>query len=122
MCKAMYDSDWYGVTSDLMNSYAWDTAILFIQKYSGDMDYAKQNSLNITLTNTGVNGDERCHIHDMASNCIEWTTETFKDASMPSVNRGGYYTNSNASTNYRSSGGSITIANNRIAFRPILYL
>ena len=31
ICRAMYDNN-YGITSDLMNSYAWDTAIVFIQK------------------------------------------------------------------------------------------
>ena len=29
-------------TSDLVNSYAWDTAIVFIQTFSGDTDYSKQ--------------------------------------------------------------------------------
>lgn len=67
----------YGATSDLVNGYAWDTAILFVQKYSGDVNYSMQSSLNNTLANTGVNGDEKCHIHDMASNCFEWITETY---------------------------------------------
>ncbi len=55
------------IPSDLINSYAWDTAIVFIQKYSGDSDYSRQNSLNTTLVNTGTIGNERCHINDIAS-------------------------------------------------------
>ena len=62
-------------TSDLINSYAWDTAIVYIQNFSGDTDYSRQNSKNISLSNTGTNGDEVCKINDMASNTFEWTTE-----------------------------------------------
>ena len=38
-CQNLYE----GVNSDLVNSYAWDTAILFIQKYA-DSDYSRQVS------------------------------------------------------------------------------
>ena len=31
------------VTSDLINSYAWDTAIVYIQNFSGDTDYSRQD-------------------------------------------------------------------------------
>ena len=63
------------VTTDLINSYAWDTAIVYIQNFSGDTDYSYQTSKNTSLSNTGVNGDEVCKINDMASNTYEWTTE-----------------------------------------------
>ena len=120
VCRDMYDSN-YGATSDLVNSYAWDTAILFIQTYSDDSNYSGQNSLNTILANTGTNGDERCHIHDMASNCEEWTTETSSSVSSPCVVRGDYYNNiSRYNTSWR---GGITPAGSRVvAFRPLLYL
>ena len=38
LCQNLY----IGVNSDLVNSYAWDTAILFIQKYA-DSDYSRQD-------------------------------------------------------------------------------
>ena len=41
------------VESDLMNSYAWDTAIIFIQTFSGDIDYSKQNRIQTTIATTG---------------------------------------------------------------------
>ena len=63
------------VNSDLINSYAWDTAIVYIQNFSGDTDYSRQTSLNKSLANTGVNNDEKCKINDMSSNIREWTTE-----------------------------------------------
>ncbi len=63
-------------TSDLINSYAWDTAIIYINNFSG-IHYSNKNgpSINSSLTNTGANGDEVCKINDMASNTFEWTTE-----------------------------------------------
>lgn len=64
-------------TTDLMNSYAWNTAIVYIQNFSEDTDYSWQDgvSINSSLSNTGSNGDEVCKINDMGSNCFEWTTE-----------------------------------------------
>ncbi len=94
-CGDMYST----VNSDLVNSYAWDTAILYIQKFSGNTTYSQQNSKNtssiVTLTNTGKAKDEICKINDMAANCCELTTEysTVYDsypADYPGVIRGGY--------------------------------
>ena len=70
-----------GINSDLMNSYAWDTAIVYIQTFSGDTDYSYQTSKNTSSSgpkNTGnlvTTNDEVCKINDMASNCCEYTTE-----------------------------------------------
>ena len=82
-------------TTDLINSYAWDTAIVYIQEFSVDTDYSYQNgdSINASFTNTGVNGDEVCKINDMASNILEWTTEysifTYDSYAGPCTMRGG---------------------------------
>lgn len=43
LCQNMYNSKNY--TSDLINSYAWDTAIVFIQECSGDKEYSMQKRL-----------------------------------------------------------------------------
>ena len=81
--------------TDLINSYAWDTAILYIQNFSGDTDYSIQDgySINSSLTNTGANGDEVCKINDMASNTFEWTTEYSAldngSYASPGISRGG---------------------------------
>lgn len=74
--------------SDLVNSYAWDTALVFIQKYA-DSDYSKQTSVNSDYTNTGTTGDKVCNIYDLASNFAEWTTETYYESDIPPVLRGG---------------------------------
>ena len=122
-CQNLYE----GVNSDLMNSYAWDTAILFIQKYSGDEDYSRQGRLQSTLANTGkatdgTNYDVRCNIYDMAGNCIEMTTETSTlDSTDNGTIRGGYYDSSNYYTSSRaicSADGCSAIG----SFRPLLYL
>ena len=87
------------VNSDLINSYAWDTAIVYIQNFSGDTDYSKQDSLNKSLANTGVNNDEKCKINDMSSNIREWTTEYCTNVTSsnptPCTSRGGGYNGNN---------------------------
>ena len=90
--------------SDLMNSYAWDTAIVFLQKFDNRANkaslkpYSQQNSLNGNLASQGTNNlsdtskqDVICNVYDMASNCTEWTTETSSSSSYPCTFRGGDY-------------------------------
>ena len=83
--------------SDLVNSYAWDTAIIFIQTYSGKTDYASHNESETTgkFTATGKNNDKYCNIWDMSGNAGEWTTEystgSGNSGFNPCVYRGGYY-------------------------------
>ena len=116
-------------TSDLMNSYAWDTAIIFIQEFSGDIDYCMQSRLQSTIAKTGeatdgTNNDVRCNIYDMAGNCYEWTTETNASSSTSLTNtatmRGGSYNLDNRYPSFR--GGVTKAASFHTAFRPILYL
>ena len=83
--------------SDLVNSYAWDTAIIFIQTYSTETDassYASQNK-STSFANTGKSNDKYCNIFDMSGNADEWTTEYSTNSSTsyfyPCVSRGGYY-------------------------------
>ena len=114
-----------GVNSDLINSYAWDTAIVYIQNFSGYTDYSKQTSLNNSLANTGVNSDEKCKINDMASNTREWTTEyctnTNNSSVFPCTLRGGYY---NYISDYTASRyhNNATYSYYFISFRCALYI
>ena len=108
--------------SDLVNSYAWDTAVVFIQECSGDTDYSRQTSLNTgSVATTGTTNDNPCNIYDMASNCYEWSTEACSSASDPCVLRGGIY---NYSLNYTAGRYSHSTAGgyDYYAFRPLLYL
>lgn len=111
-------------TTDLINSYAWDTAIVYIQNFSGDTGYSRQNSKNTELSNTGVNGDEVCKINDMASNNFEWTTEysTHTDRyGSHCTFRGGYYNISSIYTSYRDNNTS-TVSGMSYTFRLTLYM
>ena len=99
--RNMYNNDSnVGVESDLVNSYAWDTAIVFIQEM-GHNNYANKTSINKSRSNTGTTGDEVCNIFDLSSNCWEWTTEysliIYNDAyATPYVARiGSYYYSDN---------------------------
>ncbi len=81
--------------SDLVNSYAWDTAIIFIQTYSTETDastYASKNK-STSFEKTGINPDKYCNIFDMSGNAYEWTTEysakSVDSDFCPCVPRGG---------------------------------
>ena len=123
--RNMYDEQ-QPFTSDLMNSYAWDTAITFIQKCTDKTNYANQKSLNTSLSYKGTKNDNPCNIFDMASNVMEWTTETSSYSDSPCVTRGGNYSLSYGYTSFRrdsyTSGNSPSSSGFHIGFRPLLYL
>ncbi len=112
------------VESDLVNSYAWDTAIVYIQAM-GNANYANAYDGNGTLKNTGATNDVKCNIYDMAANLLEWTTEystyTGNGDNYPCVRRGGIYNYSGNYTAYRTYN-STTNSSRNFGFRPLLYL
>ena len=123
LAQNMYNSSKF--TSDLMNSYAWDTATLFIQECTNQKKYSRQIRLSSILSQTGTNTQEnkdgQCNVYDMSSNVAEWTTETADSLSQPCSYRGGSYDYPNIYTSFRdnrpTSGSSA-----RLGFRPILFL
>ena len=118
LSQNMYTSDKF--TSDLMNSYAWDTAIVFIQNCGTNAKYSRQNSLNKALAQTGTTTDMQCNIYDMASNVLEWTTETSRDSSKACVYRGGSCNGSGYYTSYRNNNPT-SYSDVSFGFRPLLY-
>ena len=118
--RNMYDEQ-QPFTSDLMNSYAWDTAITFIQKCTDKTNYANQTRLNTSFSSTGTTNDNPCNIFDMASNVYEWTTETSSRSDYPCVTRGGGYSNSNVYTSFRDYDGT-SRSFGSVGFRPLLYV
>ena len=134
LCQGMYTSS--NFESDLINSYAWTTAIVFIQTFSGDTNYSMQAGRNTarTIQNCGgsildsryvdegdIAQDVRCNIYDMAGNVREWSSETHLVAANPCVARGGNWLNTEDSprsrfNNTTSAGGG------EYSARPILYL
>ena len=81
-CQNMYTNQPF--ESDLINSYAWDTAIIFIQEFENSTYYKTDGqAINQSLSKTGLSVlketntvDKQCNIYDMAGNCREWSTET----------------------------------------------
>ena len=96
-CQNLYNT----VNSDLLNSYAWDTAISYIHAM-GNTNYANANrGDNTALINTGETGDEKCKINDMAKNNKEWETEYSTYTNNPCVYRGGdFYSGNGAVTRW----------------------
>ena len=133
LSRGMYSSD-SNFESDLMNSYAWDTAIVFLQKFDNRANkaslkpYSRQTGLNGSLASQGTNNlsdaskqDVICNVYDMAGNCIEWTTETFSSSNVPCTRRGGSY---NYNYNYTSSRSYYEARDSRdtLSFRSLLYM
>ena len=93
-CEEMYEGHESGINSQLINSYAWDTALKFIEvveEKNVDTDSNDWGNYNSSLANTGATSKAvACNIYDMAGNVSEWTTEniTVRGTTF-SVDRGG---------------------------------
>ena len=104
-------------TSDLVNSYAWDTAIIFIQTYSTEekaSTYASQNK-STSFANTGINNDKYCNIWDMSGNVEEWTTE---DCDNPIHQNSTWFNVSYRGGKYDSSKNDVYAYTSRGSFGP----
>ena len=130
LAQGMYADGYSSGTfsSDLINSYAWDTAIAFIQKFSTELDASNYSNLNksTNFTTTGTNKDEYCNINDMSGNVSEWSTETYSNGgTSPNVSRGGYFGAYSGTTSrytkYRNYLGE-NYSSSNVGFRPILYV
>ena len=128
-CENLY----VNTNSYLVNSYAWDTAIVYIQKCSANTKYSREVTKNTVLKNTGTNSDEVCKINDMSGNLGEWTTEECLWRISPSnmadgvVNRGGRFSNSDYYTAFRGENTVTYIVlesdtSESVGFRAILYI
>ena len=110
-------------TSDLMNSYAWDTATLFLQTCGDNSTYSRKGIVSSSLATTGTNNqttkDVQCNVYDMASNVLEWTTEEF--TYYPGVLRGSSYYHAYY-TSFRNADSTNTGNSSKYGFRPLLYV
>lgn len=124
LAQNMYNTSTF--TSDLINSYAWDTTTLFLQNCSANKKYSTKVSINNIFAPKGTNNinenDIVCNIYDISSNIGEWTTETSSNENAPCTRRGGDYgSNDYYITSIRDSG-SKSHNNPYVGFRPILYI
>ena len=133
----------YTATTKLCSSYAWDTAINFLQsKVSNYGTSSNQGNYNdTTFSYTDITGASQtkassssvliptgqttpvCSIYDMGGNDWEWTTEVSSVSGNPCVYRGGVYSTTCSTypagcrNNYSTSDYG-----NYLAFRPTLYM
>ena len=125
--EVMYSGNSY-ITSELISSYAWDTALNFIcQTNSAGYVLATTNSKNYGNINTNkikrtgeYTADEYSNIYDIIGNCIEWTTECNGDStSSVCVYRCSYYSDygSAARRNFNNN-----VSNDITTFRVQLYI
>ena len=131
--EAMYSGNSY-VKSELISSYAWDTALNFMcqnseYKYTlattTSNQYGNINSNAYTKTGlykvNGKESDKYSNIYDFLGNKMEWTTE-YADASYnPCVRRGGYAGNYVYYASSRDSAGALP-ASDMDSFRIQLYV
>ena len=128
--EAMYSGNKY-VTSELISSYAWDTALNFICQ-TNEEGYLLATTTDSTYGNigTGSSGktqtgeyeaDNYSNIHDLLGNCWEWTTEYSSRNDRPCVRRGGYCNYNDIYAAYRNY--DLTILMDTIpSFRLQLYI
>ena len=111
--EAMYRGNNY-VTSELMSSYAWDTALNFICQNNSHA-YMLATTTNSAYGNLGTNtieltgtyeADNYSNIYDILGNCKEWTTEYSSSDGSPCVDRGGNFLHDNYYAAVRGSGST----------------
>ena len=132
----------YKAKTKLVSSYAWDTAIAFIQKSVSDYGTRSPqgNYYDTTFTYTDITGATKtkakksdvlvptgqttpvCNIYDMGGNVWEWTTESCSHTHNPYARRGGYYLSSfaNFPAGVRIYGSDV--ANVDLGFRLTLFM
>ena len=134
--EAMYtDKEQYGVTSELISSYAWDTALNFICQNS-ELGYSLATTTESAYGNigTGTSGktltggyaaDCYSNIYDLLGNYAEWTTEyssiTNGNSSGPCVHRGAIYGDSYGYVAFRNNLATNDY-NSVVSFRLSLYV
>ena len=113
-------------TTKLCSSYAWDTALKFIDKNVSN--YSINNSLGNysgTIANTGTTSSAiACNICDMGGNIWEWTSENTSSGGGTATPRGGAYDFSDIDNRCPGVRGSNdpNLSNGHVGFRVTLYM
>ena len=114
----------YAVTTDLLNSYMWDTTLTYIDYYTNSSSsttpgLGNAGGKNSSAVASGSYSDDiKCNIADMSGNVLEWTTEYYS-SSHPCVYRGGVYYDSCAAC--KRDYGNTSVSVSYLGFRCALY-
>ena len=118
----LYHQEEDNVTSKLCSSYAWDTAMQFIEKQnSGWIWNSTGDNYSGQLGKTGI-GQARNNIYDMGGNCNEITTEITRNTTYNTSARGGNFRYAANTDPAVSRAATSQTAINYISFRIMLYL
>ena len=143
LAEGMKAKQGYSAKTKLCSSYAWDTAIAFIQKTNSDYgDSSEEGNYNDTpdfsyKDITGANQTKShnsyiliptgqttpvCNIYDMGGNCWEFTTELYSNSRYPCTSRGGYYGDDYAVYPAGCRDGDSVDPDVSSSFRPTLFM
>ena len=126
--EAMYNSN-SNVESELISSYAWDTALNFICQTNSEgyilataFSSKYGNIFTDSVYKTGTyEADDYNNIHDFLGNYQEWTTEYCDSNSEAEILRGGMYV-MGAESYYAGIRNSVGSTYNNATFRTQLYI
>jgi len=124
----LYSKNIHNVVSKLCSSYAWDSALKFIEKRN-NIYPTDSTGDNYSVATGGTEKQQRTgyyaknNIYDVAGNQAEWTTEKTNSPYNPWVVRGGFYGDSALlQPAAHRNGGHITGVHEGISFRVTLFL
>ena len=132
LAEGMYSSANY--TSSLPSSYAWDTAIKFLEQTGNEAyltDSSQGNYYNTmpegktqagsVLIETGKTTPVK-HLYDMGGNVYEWTTERYSNVEATKVSRGGFYGFLSTDEPVIGRFSSSNTADQAVGFRVALFI
>ncbi len=142
LAEGIDTAEGYTATTKLCSSYAWDTAINFLQNKVSNYGVSSPqgNYKDTTFSYTDITGATKtkatslyvliptgqttsvCNIYDMGGNGWEWTTEVSSVSGFPCVVRGGvcYYAYSSIPAGFRDY--STTDSDYYLGLRATLYM
>ena len=130
LSKEMYTGKTF--SSNLVNSYAWDTALEYFETVTNKTTYSETASINQGSEEGKVNfcwkgtvgtgnEDKICNVYDMASNSCEWSTEVYTEG-IANIVRGGLYSSTERKAGTRKLCDIDTEGFHTLTFRVVLYL
>ena len=133
LAENMYSTSSF--TSNLTSSYAWDTALKFLEQTGNSSYLTNSNQGNYYNTQYGgktqsnasaliETGETQAvkHLYDMGGNVYEWTTERYSSPEATKVSRGGFYGFNSTDEPVIGRFSSSNTRDQAIGFRVALFL